>query len=418
MLEKATCLGTILSSFPQAHLASKTLLEQVLGIKRLQRVTERIGTQRIALRDVQTEAFGQLPLMDKQAAPQGVKAPEVVAVMPDGGRLQLCSENEKSRTHWHEYKAGCLKILESETSQTDPCPELPEMFLQQGLIAKLTREIGQKAANSEVPNTESPTGFSSPPSPLPTSSVPVPSPPQVLSSDVIATRRDSKEFGQMLAARAWSLGMFASPRKAYVGDGSSWIWTIWQQQFQPFGFVPILDIIHGLTHVYAAATTRQTREQGWGVYVRWMTWIWQREVTQVLVELSGRQQELGLPGEEDGPTSVRRIVSEALTYLQNQSSKMNYPQYRRQGLPITSSHIESTVKLLNYRVKDSEKFWSESGAEAPLQLKADTLSDTGHWEAFWHTRPHTLTGTRPCTRSKTRFQKSQTPSCTRRKPTI
>ena len=99
MLEKATCLGTILSSFPQAHLASKTLLEQVLGIKRLQRVTERIGTQRIALRDVQTEAFGYLSLMQKQAAPQGVKAPDVAAVMPDGGRLQLCSENEKSRTH-------------------------------------------------------------------------------------------------------------------------------------------------------------------------------------------------------------------------------------------------------------------------------------------------------------------------------
>ena len=99
MLEKATCLGTILSSFPQAHAASARLLEQVLGIKRLQRLTERIGTERIALRDVQTEAFGQLPLMKRKESPSGVKAPEVVTVMPDGGRLQLCSENEKSRTH-------------------------------------------------------------------------------------------------------------------------------------------------------------------------------------------------------------------------------------------------------------------------------------------------------------------------------
>ena len=90
---------------------------------------------------------------------------------------------------------------------------------------------------------------------------------------------------------------------------------------------------------------------------------------------------------------MRRIVSEALTYLQNQSGKMNSPQYRQQGLPITSSHIESTVKLLNHRVKGSEKFWSESGAEALLQLKADTLSETGHWETFWHTRPTTMTGT-------------------------
>jgi len=109
---------------------------------------------------------------------------------------------------------------------------------------------------------------------------------------------------------------------------------------------------------------------------------------------------LRLPSNEDGSTSVHRIVGKALTYLQNQSGKMNYPQCRRQGLPTTTSHIESTVKLLNHRVKGSEKFWSESGAEALLQLKADTLSDTGHWETFWHTRPHTLSGTRTYTRNK------------------
>ena len=88
------------------------------------------------------------------------------------------------------------------------------------------------------------------------------------------------------------------------------------------------------------------------------------------------------PTDDDGPTSVRRIVSEALTILQNQQSRMNYPNYRKQGLPITSSHIESTVKLLNHRVKGTEKFWSESAAEALLQLKADTLSDTAPLELF------------------------------------
>ncbi len=74
---------------------------------------------------------------------------------------------------------------------------------------------------------------------------------------------------------------------------------------------------------------------------------------------------------------------------------MNYSQYRQQGLPITSSHIESTVKLLNHRLKGTEKFWSESGAEALLQLKADTLSDTAPLEPFWHHRPDRMTGCRP-----------------------
>lgn len=79
----------------------------------------------------------------------------------------------------------------------------------------------------------------------------------------------------------------------------------------------------------------------------------------MLGERSQRQQELGLSTAEDGCTSVRRIVSEALMSLQNQSEKMNDPQYRQQRLPITSRPIESSVKLLNHRVKGSEKFWSK-----------------------------------------------------------
>ena len=36
-------------------------------------------------------------------------------------------------------------------------------------------------------------------------------------------------------------------------------------------------------------------------------------------------------------------------YLENQKSRMHYDAYRRRGLPITSSHIESTVKQINRR---------------------------------------------------------------------
>jgi len=55
---------------------------------------------------------------------------------------------------------------------------------------------------------------------------------------------------------------------------------------------------------------------------------------------------------------------------------MHYDAYRRQGLPIMTSAVESVIKLINRRVKGSEKYWSESGAEAILQLRADYLSET------------------------------------------
>lgn len=73
---------------------------------------------------------------------------------------------------------------------------------------------------------------------------------------------------------------------------------------------------------------------------------------------------------------------------------MNYPAYRLQGLPITSAHRESTVKLINRRVKGSEKYWTDRGAEALLQLTADLLSTSQPMTAFWQTRPYQQTGYR------------------------
>jgi hypothetical protein len=73
---------------------------------------------------------------------------------------------------------------------------------------------------------------------------------------------------------------------------------------------------------------------------------------------------------------------------------MKYDEYRCQGLPITSSHIESTIKQINRRVKGTEKFWSHGGAEALLQLSADYLSETVPLDTFWRERPNRATGQR------------------------
>ncbi len=64
---------------------------------------------------------------------------------------------------------------------------------------------------------------------------------------------------------------------------------------------------------------------------------------------------------------------------------MKYDQYRKQGLPITSSPIESTVKQINRRIKGTEKFWDE-GADPMLHLVADRLSQTNAVTKFWSRR--------------------------------
>ena len=81
--------------------------------------------------------------------------------------------------------------------------------------------------------------------------------------------------------------------------------------------------------------------------------------------------------------------TKTLGYLKNQRTRMKYAQYRKLGLPITSSHIESTIKQINRRVKGTEKFWHQ-GAEPLLRLAADQISETDTLDRFWKNRRYRL----------------------------
>jgi hypothetical protein len=347
--------------------------------------------------------------------------------MGDGGRYQNITQNADSKTHWHEYKAGfCAELegradgIEAGEDALDPLPEVPKFLLNLEQMETLTREVGRKAADvpeadeeaidladeridldeiSNLQQLEEIVSHAESPREEP-SAKKLPWSPKVQSRDVVATRQNSDAFGEQLAARAWHLGLFGAKFKAFVGDGGSWLWTIWERHFKPFDFVPILDIIHAVTYLYAAAMAGRPKTQGGPVYRRWITWVWQGEVAKVIAELAQRQQELGLPREDDGETSPRKIVHATLTYLQNQHSRMDYPRYRKLGLPITSSLMESTVKQLNQRIKGTEKFWTDAGAEAVLQMKADTLSDSDPLSDFWTRRQSQATGLYRCCGSR------------------
>ena len=141
-----------------------------------------------------------------------------------------------------------------------------------------------------------------------------------------------------------------------------------------------------LTYVYAAAMAGRTKAEGGPVYLHWITWVWQGDVCRVIAELAARGEELGPPPADAGETDPRQIIAGTLTYLVNQQSRMNYSVYRQQGLPVTSNHIESTVKQINQRVKGSENFWTAERGEALLQLRDDQLSDTQPLSQHWFRR--------------------------------
>lgn len=149
-----------------------------------------------------------------------------------------------------------------------------------------------------------------------------------------------------------------------------------------------------MTYLFAAATAGRCFHDGWSVYCRWLEWTWQGHVERVIAEVALRQTELGRPEDHESETSPKSIVNKTLTYLQNQKDRMRYDAYRREGLPITSCYIESTIKQINHRVKGTEKVWSPAGGEAVLQLRADYLSDINPMSTFWQHRQNRMTGQR------------------------
>jgi hypothetical protein len=407
---KVVRAGTKNGSFAQGSEDLRDYLNLVVDPKQVERVTERIGTERCAQRDAEVERYLSLPLVERKATPEGLTAPALAVVSVDGGRLQIRRDAQPAAAaataedteeelppdpkhrgkHWREDKIGLLMTMTSAAQASDPCPQVPSAFVDPTRIAKLARELKtkQSARQEAAGETETPEQGEQV---LREEGQAVKwQPPEVKDKHLTATRRPWAVFGPMVAALAWSLGFFQAARRAFVGDGSDNVWAVWRNHFS--SFVAILDIIHAISYVFAAAMAGRRFADGWPCYVRWITWVWQGEVEKVIAELAQRQAELGLPQDEDGETHPRRVVSTALGYLQNHKDKMRYPEYRRQGLPITSSYVESAVKQFNQRVKGTEKFWTEAGAEALLQLRADYLSTGTVLEEFWQERQDSATG--------------------------
>ena len=115
-------------------------------------------------------------------------------------------------------------------------------------------------------------------------------------------------------------------------------------------FEPILDFVHPMTYVYEASQVVADDEaSAWSLCQRWLEWCWQGRVSLVLEELRSWQALHPSPDEEKLPDNDgRSIVTKSITYLSNNTSRMDYSKYRRLGLPVTSSMVESLIKEFNY----------------------------------------------------------------------
>src|SRR5262249_36913531 len=91
-------------------------------------------------------------------------------------------------------------------------------------------------------------------------------------------------------------------------------------------------------------------------------------------------QELYDSGKTEVVVGTSRPVHEAITYLENHQTRMNYAAARRREFPVGSGNVEATCKsLVAMRMKRPAARWKEESREDLLNLRALALSD--RWES-------------------------------------
>ena len=356
--------------------------------RHVRQLTHEVGTGLVAARDAQAVARRHRVL-----EPRVTTTPEVVVVEVDGGRLRTRATACGPGVHQaegKEDKIAALATLSDVAADTDPCPEPPPSFVEPRRIQRLVTQM--KGPAGEAMSQEDPGEVSDPSSdpPVP-SATPESEPwsPKRVVRTCVASLTNSRSFGPLMAAEAQSRNFYAAGRRAFVADGAAYNWTIHRGYFPDFE--PIVDLLHVVCYLFGAARAVSSDEaKGWARYREWLRAVWQGRVTEVVKQLERHQEELGRPppGEELAASDPRRVLAEAVTYLGNNVGRMDYPRYRRGGLPTTSSLVESLVGEFNARVKGRSKFWNRpSGAEAILQVRAALLSEDDRLERYFANRP-------------------------------
>jgi hypothetical protein len=356
-----------------------------ISARHVQRIAAEFGNELAQERDHKVAHQRQRTLPVRVAAP-----PEVVAVEVDGGHLRTRAPNAGPGVHQpqnKEEKLACLVSLHSAVQAQDPRPEPPPSFQEPRRVQRLVQQMQGRSANP----TEDEGGQEDPAVPPPPAAPPKPRPPapQRRLRTCVASMVDSHAFGPMVAAEAQERGFYQASRRAFLADGAAYNWWI-QRAYFPH-FEPIADFLHVLCYLYVAAWGAGADDtQRWSLYVDWLRACWQGRVQEVIAALRVWHERLGEPpeGEESDEKDPRCLVASALGYLENNQGRMQYPRYRRAGLPITSSLVESLVGEFNARVKSREKFWNRpAGAEAILQLRAAVLSEDDRLARFFAQRP-------------------------------
>jgi len=316
-----------LHSFDQAALALNEDWGLHLDGKQIQRWAEKLGAAAAADRDAEVRAFerGQRP-------GRPANAPTLLVVGMDGGRVQTREKSGENGSRWREDKVGALTSYQPGDGTSE-------------------------------------------------------NPPRPLVTTHVATMGATAAFGKLLRVEAERRGLRQADTVLVLGDGGNWIDPLAEREH--LHDQRIVDYYHAAEHLYDAARAAVGREspEAEALAKQLKDALWDGRLDEVITMLQAHAERLGPPQDGDGPEHPRRVLANNVGYFQTHRRHMDYPTYRRKGWPIGSGVTESGVKQFNKRVKGTEQFWSLSGVETILALRALWLSQDGRWTRYWDTRP-------------------------------
>jgi hypothetical protein len=360
MLRVTMHLAAEARSYERAEALMQHVLGHCLSAKTIERLVKQIGPE-LAARQ-QTERN------EKQ-----VVEADVAVVSCDGGRIHTRETGHGPGVHgarWRETKnASFERMTAANAGDEDPCPALPQTF----------RDLAHVAKIAEKPAFQCATGTAE--------SVHYVGPKRILRT-CISSLVTSEAFGLQMKREAQRREFPEAQRRVFIGDGLPWNWSIQREHFAKF--TPILDFIHAVQYLYSAAESWEPDDKRrWARYLELTEDVWQGRVDEVIERLRSELATREVASAEElTADSPHAPLATAARYLDNNRERMDYPRYRREGLPITSAPMESLIKQINLRVKGTEMSWNDpQGAEAILQLRSASLCEDGRLDDYLRQRP-------------------------------
>jgi hypothetical protein len=184
---------------------------------------------------------------------------------------------------------------------------------------------------------------------------------------------DVERFGANLWRKACQYGYRGASLKAFLGDGSHWIWNIADMHFP--------DAVHILDWYHLAERISQCSNELFGEATE-ESRQWAAGVRQIMKRGKVQQALDELEKLRVGSKNKRQAKHELITYLMNNRERVDYPRYRAVGLPIGSGEVEADCKaLVQARCKQSGMRWRKKGAERVLRVRC-ALRD-GSFHILW-----------------------------------